>query len=573
MIWGTLDPFVEEGSILGRRVANSTFLEALLQANPYEAYHFFLPGDASGGPLRAWLRERFPSLLARGAIVIDSAINLPRRLAETPYHCFHLSDIFGRYTKLAQTRNACAATIFPITGVTHSLSYTHFMPGYCSHLWPGVSSRDAVIVTSESARLAVSAIFSGLRQSYGLSETAFPSPALVTLPLGVALEDFPGPDDHWSKGGDNNPGLAMRQALGLGEDPVFLYFGRLCPSSKMDLMPLLAAFKRAESLGLPRDGYSLVLAGWADKDDPLPEALCSYARTRGIRAVHMDRPTGEQRFGLFAAADIFVSPSDNLQETFGLSVAEAGASGLPVIASDFDGYRDIVAHEETGWLIPTLGFTGSDSLETDALWWYDNQYHLRLAQESVVDVPALAEALALAGVNAEERRRMGEAGRRRIRESFSWDTVIKRYVALWDALASTPLRPDEEEHLRRSRHPQHMRFARYFRGHFSAILDDPTLENMRLKRTPTGEALYRGVLPTLMYAGMEHMLDEEAVKLLLLATRKTIPAKECLEALMRYFEARDDTRQKLAQKNVRENAEFTLLWCLKQDYVERTDSE
>mgnify|MGYP001333871824 CR=1 FL=1 len=39
-------------------------------------------------------------------------------------------------------------------------------------------------------------------------------------------------------------------------------------------------------------------------------------------------------------ADVFVSLSDNIQETFGLAPVEAMASGLPVVVSDWDGYKD-----------------------------------------------------------------------------------------------------------------------------------------------------------------------------------------------------------------------------------------
>ena len=59
----------------------------------------------------------------------------------------------------------------------------------------------------------------------------------------------------------------------------------------------------------------------------------------------------EKQLGL-AAADVFCSPADNLQETFGISVLEAMASRLPVIASDWNGYRDLVQHGQTGWIVP-----------------------------------------------------------------------------------------------------------------------------------------------------------------------------------------------------------------------------
>ena len=66
---------------------------------------------------------------------------------------------------------------------------------------------------------------------------------------------------------------------------------------------------------------------------------------------------------LWAGADIFVSLVDNVQESFGLTPIEAMAAGLPVVVSDWDGYRDTARNGEDGFLIPTVAPDAGAGLE------------------------------------------------------------------------------------------------------------------------------------------------------------------------------------------------------------------
>lgn len=564
-IWASLDCFAEDGAALGRRVANTTFLQALLRADPYDAYHFFPPVEPDCARLHTWFAEHHGDLLRRGAVHIAPRHTLPGVMAETSYHCMHLADPLSRFARLAQARNAFSRHIFPITGITHSLSYERYVPEYLAHLWPGVSPRDALVVTSDSARQVMERIFSGLREEYDLDAARFSAPKLERIPLGVNAAALPDPAERWdAPGGEGARGLRAR--LGLDGRVLFLCLSRICPHSKMDLLPLLRAFERAFALGLAKEKTALVLAGWADGDDPLPDALRALGQRLGIETRLCLRPDDAARRELYAAADVFLSPSDNLQETFGLTLAEAGAASLPVIASDFDGYRDIVRHEETGLLVPTLGFAESGLADRMAALWYDNQYHLMLAQQTVVDVPQLARSIVLLGSDEKLRRAMGQKARHRILERFSWATVIARYVSLWDGLAAERIASEQEQALRGAAHPLRMRFADYFGGYFSERLEAATLDNMLLIRTKTGEAVYRGALPSIQYAGMQEFLDAEAARLLLLSARKAVSGTALMGILQQFFLRKQGPT---AAGHARESAAATLLWALKHDLLER----
>ncbi|EGY27128.1 glycosyl transferase group 1 domain protein, partial [Desulfovibrio sp. A2] len=183
--WGTLHPFLETGDIMGRPVANAGFLRALLRADPFPEYHFFLPGHDVARATEARLREEFPSIVSRNGFRVTTRNELAWMLARKPYHCFHLSDSVTDQPHVARLRNAHAPVLFPVTGVTHSLSYARYPARFLAHLWPGTTARDAVVATSTAGQTVVLRMFEHLRRVYGLDEETHPAPHVERIPLGV----------------------------------------------------------------------------------------------------------------------------------------------------------------------------------------------------------------------------------------------------------------------------------------------------------------------------------------------------------------------------------------------------
>jgi glycosyltransferase involved in cell wall biosynthesis len=130
----------------------------------------------------------------------------------------------------------------------------------------------------------------------------------------------------------------VRESLGvpLG-GALVLYAGRLSKEKSLDV--LLKAFMRLEC---EHPEVRLVVAG----EGPHRRALVRSFRSSGITFTSWKR--GEELAALFASADIFALPSST--ETLSLVSLESMASGVPVLAMNAGGVRDIVQHEGTGLL-------------------------------------------------------------------------------------------------------------------------------------------------------------------------------------------------------------------------------
>ncbi|MCH7823683.1 MAG: glycosyltransferase family 4 protein [Acidobacteria bacterium] len=204
-------------------------------------------------------------------------------------------------------------------------------------------------------------------------------PRVIAIPNGVDLRLF-----------DEPPDLTGRDRERLENRFVIAFVGSLKPWHGID--SLLVAFERLKS-SEPRAHLLVVGAG------PLLPRVREEAERLGEDAVTVVGAVPHQQVAAWLRyADVGVAPYPPLEDFYfsPLKVVEYLAAGLPVVASDIGQLPQLVAHEQTGLLVPPG------------------------------DATALAEALARLCSDAKLRRRMGRRARRRARAHHGWEQVAAR---------------------------------------------------------------------------------------------------------------------------------------------------
>ena len=341
-------------------------------------------------------------------------------------------------------RKATGDRGYSLAGLIHTLGPPAMRQIIAGALTSPIQPWDALICTSPSVRDAVSRMFDGWGDFLGerFGGEARPRPQLPVIPLGVPAQEIRDKADR--------PGARarVRSDLGIEADEVLVvWVGRLSFFEKAFPQPMFRAVEEAGQLTGRRMHFAL--AGWfpggeADRAR-YEQAAAAYAPS--VQVDFQDGNDPEVVADLWAAGDIFLSLVDNIQETFGITPLEAMAAGLPVVASDWDGYRFTVWHGVEGFLVPTLGgppgALGEALSARHAIGLDSYQSFVgAVAQHTAVHVGRAAEAIAELTRNPELRRRMGAAGRVRAREAFDWPVVVRQLTGLFEELealrAATP---------------------------------------------------------------------------------------------------------------------------------------
>ena len=189
----------------------------------------------------------------------------------------------------------------------------------------------------------------------------------------------------------------VRSELGLADDDVVVVSVARLVAEK-GLPELLEASARVGA------DHRLVIIGPEDpeKADALPPDQLAEARRRGVLFLgnRLDLPR------LLPAFDVFVLASH--REGFPRAAMEAAACGLPVIATDIRGCRQVVDHGENGLLVPAR------------------------------QVAPLAEALTTLITDHEDRRRYGKAARAKAEADFDERRLLARLMAGYADLGVVP---------------------------------------------------------------------------------------------------------------------------------------
>ncbi|RMF97944.1 MAG: glycosyltransferase family 1 protein [Planctomycetota bacterium] len=215
-------------------------------------------------------------------------------------------------------------------------------------------------------------------QRFSVSSGKLPAGKIHVIPNGVDPSEFAS-------------GTSPEPPLPVGRGRFVVYVGRLDAQKGVDVL----LHSAAEWLPRYPDVYVL-LAG----DGPQRTRLQRLAHTLGIDSRVLFLGFRKDIPALLHASELFVLPSR--WEGMPNAVLEAMAAGLPVVATDVEGVREVLG--DTAPLVPP-----------------DNPRELTTQITRILDSPSLAQSI-------------GEANRERAFSLFSWDSVADRYQALWARL-------------------------------------------------------------------------------------------------------------------------------------------
>jgi starch synthase len=295
-----------------------------------------------------------------------------------------------------------------LTGVPHVLtahSLEPLRPWKAEQLGGGYRVSSWAERTAYESAAAVIAVSAGMRLDVVNSYPAVDPARIHVVHNGIDSQ-------LWQP--DSSPdALAVLRRHGVDPDrPSVVFVGRI--TRQKGLPYLLRA-----TAELPPEVQLVLCAGAPDTPQLLAEveALITELRLErhGVVWITEMLPRAEV-IALLSAATVFACPS--VYEPLGIVNLEAMACDLAVVATATGGIPEVVVDGETGWLVPIEQMSDGSGTPVDP-------------GRFVAD---LALALNQAVSDPQRARRLGQAGRRRAVESFSWSSIGDQTMAVYESV-------------------------------------------------------------------------------------------------------------------------------------------
>ena len=461
------DAYSTANKIMGRQSAGKAFMRGVARTWPKADLHGLgqgaatakamyaqLAGDGFDGQLK-WLEV--PNWAALGEV---GALYYPSPAAKD----------------FAFSRNAFNPGAFSFMGVTFTLSSNGAMDQVADLVLPPFKPWDAMICISQAALDFTTRLHDEMKAWWAAQTgaTRFNTPQLPVIALGIDCPSFT-PDAKLRE--------TARAALQLqAHEVAFLFSGRLSFHAKANPAPMYQALEQAAQ----HASVVCIEAGVFPNDAIRTGFLAAQkALAPSVRFIWVDGQDQLRYRQAWQGADAFVSLSDNIQETFGLTPVEAMAAGLPVVVSDWNGYKDTVRDGVDGFRVPTIlppAGVGGDLAMRHALGLDTYDFYIgRASLATVIEPTALAQACIALASQPELRARMGAAGLARATRDFDWPVILQRYAQLAGELTKIRLGagPQAPEPWVQRADP----FARF--GHFSS---QTLAGNARVLAQPSAQA-------------------------------------------------------------------------------------
>jgi starch synthase len=308
------------------------------------------------------------------------------------------ADLVHSHTWYANFAGQVAGTLHGIPHLITAHSLEPLRPWKEQQLGGGYRLSSWVERTAYEGATGIIAVSDGMRKDILRAYPQLDPNKVSVVHNGIDLDAFQAAD---------NPDLVRGNGINPDQRSV-VFVGRI--TMQKGLPYLIKAARE-----LPSDVQLVLCAGAPDTPQILQEVtdLVTELRKHRDNVIWVEKHLSRaELIAILSAATVFACPS--IYEPLGIVNLEAMACGTPVVATATGGIPEVVAHGETGLLVPIEQVQDGSGKPLD-----ENKFvaDFAAALNQMLDNPRLAE--------------FGAAGRKRVEDHFSWDSIAEQTIRVY----------------------------------------------------------------------------------------------------------------------------------------------